>query len=148
MAFGICSTSRGCKNKNVCHLLASISEICSCKRWDGHPSLAVWTSLQILGRRRIVLNSFVPQSQFWKDKALRMFVGLCQLWGLVFVLGPSFNASFPPWNKCELKKCMCRTVESGCTGKDANPKAASAKGTVVFSLPLLAQVSVEMACAK
>lgn len=148
MAFGICSTSRDCKNKNLCHLLASISEICSCKRWDGHPSLAVWTSLQILGRRIIVLNSFVPQFQFWKDKALELLAGLCQLWVLVFVLDPSFNASFPPWNKRELKKSVCRTADSGCTGKDADPKAGSAGGTAVLSLPLLMQVRVEMVCGK
>lgn len=148
MAFGVCSTSRGCKNKIFCHLLASISEICSCKRWDGHPSLAVWTSSQILGRRTIVLNSFVPQFQFWKDKALKLFAGLCQLWVLLFVLDLSFSASFPPWNKCELKKSVWRTADSGCAGKDADPKAASAGGTAVLSLPLLTQVRVEMVCGK
>lgn len=96
MVFGICCTSQGCKNKNICHSLASPPEICFCKMFDGQLSLAVWTSLHIWGRRRIVLNSFVPQSHFWMDKALEMFIGLCQLSGLVFVLDTSFSASSLP----------------------------------------------------
>lgn len=78
-----------------------------------------------------------------------MFAGLCQLWGLVFVLDPSFNASFPSWNKCELKKGVCRSEDSVLAGMLTRRQMWMGRGgTIGLSRPLAIWIRVEMVCAR
>lgn len=137
VAFGICSVSCGCKNKNA----RVIAEICSPGVEVRQSSISRCLDELAAYSERIVLSRLVPLSWFWKDKTIKMAAVTSA--EVLFALNPSSSASFLPWNTCRQRH---RTAASGwlcCPMLSLlNPVADWA------FFPLLKEIRVNMLCTE